>query len=463
MDHSPYVSPILESIRGADFADDLRLAHTLAHAYTQAVDDMPVYPSEESLKGLESFDEEMPDLPAVTADILNRLGTYGAKATVAQTGARYFGFVNGGILPAALCSKWISDAWDQNPAMYATSPVSSKLEEVCEKWLTQLLGLPTDTAAGFVSGSSTATICGLLAARNELLSRAGWDAVKNGLFGAPPIRVIVGEGAHSTVFKALSILGLGQERILRVPMDGQGRIRAELVPELDANTLLILQAGNVNTGAFDDFATLCARAKRAGAWVHIDGAFGLWAAANPAMRHLSEGIALADSWSLDGHKTLNAPYDTGIIMCRRRDALVNALHMTGAYIVLSEKRDCMLYSTEMSRRARATDLWATLMALGKQGVAELVEELHAKAVYFAQRLKENGFTILNDVVFNQMLVYDKTDEQTEKIIRNVQGSGVCWFGGSHWDGKSVIRISVCSYKTSYRDIDLCVKAILAAR
>ena len=458
-----YVSPILESIRQGSISEDLAAAHKIAENYLDTVNDRPVYPDEEAIAGLEVFEQSMPEGPTETAAILKTLADYGAKGTVAQAGGRYFGFVVGGTIPSALCSKWIGDAWDQNSALYVMSPLASKLEDVCEKWLVSLLGLPEGTAAGFVSGSSTAIMCGLLAARNYLLERQGCNAAAKGLFGMPPIKVVVGEGAHSTVFKALSILGIGYANVTKVPMDEQGRIKADLVPEMDDNTLLILQAGNVNSGSFDDFQSLCTKANKAGAWVHIDGAFGLWAAADPKMSALTKGIELADSWSLDAHKTLNAPYDCGIVLCRRREAIVNALHMTGDYIVLSENRDNMLYTPEMSRRAHAIDLWATFMGLGTQGVAELVEELHAKAQYFADRLAENGFEILNDVVYNQVLVYYKSDELTESIIKKVQASGVCWFGGSQWDGKSVIRISVCSYKTTYEDIDMCVEEMVSCR
>lgn len=340
------------------------------------------------------------------------------------------------------------------------SPVASKLEEVCEKWLKNLLKLPVETAAGFVSGSSTANLCGLLAGRNHLLKNMGYDVSKKGLFNAPDIKVIVGEEAHSTVFKALSIIGFGSDAIIKVPVDKQGRILVNKIPELDNKTLIITQAGNVNTGSYDDFYTICKKANKAGAWVHVDGAFGLWVAACENMNHLAKGLELADSWSVDAHKTLNAPYDNGIVFCRHKDSLVNAMHMTGAYIIYNENRDGMLYTPEMSRRARAIDLWAALKGLGRKGVAELVEELHNKAKYFAELLSEGGLEILNDVVYNQVLVYYKDNEQTEKLIKRVQESGICWLGGSKWAGKSVMRISVCSYKTSYDDIEMSAREII---
>ncbi len=431
--------------------------------YMRTVADRPVFPDRQAVAGLKAFREKLPATPTDPHEILARLHRYGSPASVAQTGGRYFGFVNGGIIPAALAAKWLSDAWDQNAALYVISPVASVLEEVCENWLVDLLGLPAGTAAGFVSGTSTASLCGLAAGRDHLLRRHGWDVNADGLFGAPEIRVVLGAGAHSTVYKALSILGLGKDRLIKVPADDQGRMRADALPPLDDKTLLILQAGNVNTGAFDPFAAICPRARDAGAWVHVDGAFGLWAAASPQLRVLTAGVELADSWSVDAHKTLNAPYDCGIVLCRHRDALARAMNMTGSYIVYSENRDGMIYTADMSRRARAVELWASLLALGRSGVAQLVDDLCAKARYFASSLYKEGFHILNDVRFNQVLVACGDADATQKTLAGVQQSGECWCGPGQWQGETVIRISVCSYRTTRQDIDRCVAAFVQAR
>ena len=409
------------------------------------------------------FREKLPDQPVDPYHVLEKLHQFGSPATVAQTGGRYFGFVNGGIVPTALAAKWLADVWDQNAALYVISPIVSVLEEVCEEWLVDLLGLPQNTAAGFVSGTSTASLCGLVAGRDYLLRKNGWDVSSRGLFGAPEIRVVLGAGAHSTVYKALSILGLGKDRLIQVPTDEQGRMRADLLPELDSNTLLILQAGNVNSGAFDPFIEICSKARAADAWVHIDGAFGLWAATSPRLKHLTAGIELADSWSVDAHKTLNAPYDSGLILCRHRDALTQALHMTGSYIIYSENRDGMLYSADMSRRARAVELWATLMALGRSGVAGLIEDLQQKAAFFADRLRQAGFSVLNEVCFNQVLVSSGDPQQTKELLKLIQASGECWCGGASWHGDDVIRVSVCSYRTTRQDIDRSIQAFVAAR
>lgn len=460
MKNNYYVSPILEKIRNTSISDDLHLAADFAEEYINSVDSMRVYPSDEDINNLSVFSHPLPDDPTSIRGILEKLHQFGSKATVAQTGGRYFGFVCGGILPSSLCAKWLYDAWDQNPAMFVLSPIGATLEDVCEKWLRELLSLPMETVAGFVSGSSTAIICGFLAGRNYLLQQQGYDVAAKGLNGAPKIKVVLSEGAHSTVFKALSIIGLGSENITRVPMDAQGRISEDKLPLLDNSTLMILQAGNVNSGAFDNFASICKKGKEAGAWIHVDGAFGLWAATSSKSSHLTKGIELADSWSVDGHKTLNTPYDNGIILCRHKHVLVNAMHMTGGYIQLTESnRDSMMFTMEMSRRTRAADLWATLMGLGKTGVAELVEELCAKAVYFADELKKIGFDIENEVVFNQVLARWKNDELTQRLIEKIQKSGVLWLGGSKWFGKAVMRISVCSYKTTYEDINICISEI----
>ncbi len=438
-------------------------AKNYALDYMQTVLDRPVFPTAEAIQNLSVFREKLPDQPVDPYRVLEKLHQFGSPATVAQTGGRYFGFVNGGIVPTALAAKWLGDVWDQNAALYVMSPVVSVLEEVCEGWLVDLLGLPQNTAAGFVSGTSTASLCGLVAGRDYLLRKNGWDVSSRGLFGAPEIRVVLGAGAHSTVYKALSILGLGKDRLIQVPTDEQGRMRADSLPELDSNTLLILQAGNVNSGAFDPFVEICSKARAADAWVHIDGAFGLWAAASPRLKQLTAGIELADSWSVDAHKTLNAPYDSGLILCRHRDAITQALHMTGSYIIYSENRDGMLYSADMSRRARAVELWATLMALGRSGVAGLIEDLQQKAVYFADCLRQAGFSVLNEVCFNQVLVSSGDSQQTKELLKLIQASGECWCGGGSWHGDDVIRISVCSDRTTRQDIDRSVRAFVAAR
>jgi len=438
-------------------------ARNAAYSYADRALERNVFPTDEALADLSHFDEDLPKTPGNALQILQKLHQYGSPATVAQTGGRYFGLVNGGVLPVTLAVRWLTDFWDQNTPLYLTSPVASRLEVITEAWLRDLFYLPDSCVAGYVSGSSMSILCGLAAARQRLFERLDWDINSQGFDGAPRLRVVASRQAHGTVSKAIALLGFGTDNVEWVDADEQGRIRADRVPRLDESTILVLQAGNVNSGAFDDFKTLCAKATKAGAWVHIDGAFGLWAAGSKQLEHLTHGIELADSWSFDGHKTLNTPYDSGVIICRHRDALVKALHAAGAYIVYSEQRDGMLHTPEMSRRSRIFELWAALKYLGKSGIDQLVYGLHERAVQFAGELEKQGFEILNDVVFNQVLVACADDALTTATIAAIQGSGECWVGGTQWQQRKVIRISVCSWVTTAEDITQSVKSFVDAR
>ncbi|MYD11775.1 MAG: aspartate aminotransferase family protein [Chloroflexi bacterium] len=441
----------------------IRLALAYGGDYLDGLPSRRVFPDQAALAALAAFDEPLPDEPTQAAEIISQLHKLGAPATTAQGGGRYFGFVNGGLLPAALGARLLADVWDQNAALHVMSPIAAELEAVCERWLVDLLGLPAGSVAGLVSGTSTATLCGLLAGRNALLSRLGWDVNAQGLFGAPKLRAVLSGGAHITVRKALAILGLGAAQIETVPADAQGRIDRQFLPPLDQTTLLILQAGNVNSGAFDDFAPLCGIAREAGAWTHIDGAFGLWARACETTAHLTAGIELADSWSVDAHKTLNSPYDCGILLCRDREALVGALQASDSYLQFGAGRDGMLYTPDMSRRARGVELWAALKSLGRAGIDELVAQLCRRARQFAEELRAHHFRVLNDVVFNQVLVACESPALTTRTLERLQDGGECWCGGSQWHGEPVIRISVCSWATSPDDVRRSVAAFVAAR
>ena len=335
-----------------------------AFDYLDKSSERNVFPTDEAIGQLTLFDEQLPDKRGSSEEILALLHEVGSPATVSQIGGRYFGLVNGGIIPTALAVKWLSDCWDQNTPLYVTSPVTSKLEGVVENWLKQLFTLPESTVAGFVSGTSMAILCGIAAARYRIYRRLDWDINAKGLIGAPGIRIVAGKQAHGTVIKAITLLGFGKEMIEWVEVDDQGRILPEKIPALDDRTILILQAGNVNSGSFDAFDQICEKARETNCWIHIDGAFGLWAAGAEKLKHLTAGIEKADSWSVDGHKTLNTPYDCGIVLCSDQEALVSALQATGSYIVYGEEhRDGMRYTPEMSRRARALDLWATMKYL----------------------------------------------------------------------------------------------------
>ncbi|MEI6101594.1 MAG: aminotransferase class V-fold PLP-dependent enzyme [Eubacteriales bacterium] len=438
-------------------------AKEYACIYMQTLMEMDVFPSDKTLESLCVFDEVMPESPESPSKILDMLHQFGSKAAVASTGGKYFGFVVGSITPTALAAKWLADVWDQNSALYVMSPIASKLEEVCERWLTEMLALPSGTAAGFVSGSSTAIFCALAAARNHILNKQGWDVTERGLFGAPAFRVVIGEQAHSSVWKSLALLGIGKGNTQIVPADEQGRMKTEALPPLDCYTLVITQAGNVNSGAFDPIDEICNIANRVNAWVHVDGAFGLWAAASKKTCHLTKGIEKADSWSVDAHKTINAPYDCGIVWCKDRLALAESMQATGSYIQFSEHRDGMLFTPEMSRRARSIELWATLKYLGRSGIEALVDHLCELAKYFAEQLSKNDFVIENDIVFNQILFRSSKPEETTALLKKIQASGKCWCGGTTWDGMPVIRISVCSWRTTEKEVNECVSLFTELR
>lgn len=443
--------------------DIFEQAKSYAYRYLTGVRDRNVYPTGEALANLCIFEENLPDSGTGAGHVIDLLDRHGSPATTAQTGGRYFGFVMGGVLPVSLAARWLADVWDQNTALQVMSPVASKLEAVVEKWMQQLFGLPERTAAGFVSGSFSATFCGLAAARFRILERQGWDVNEKGLSGAPVVRIVAGDETHSAVLKAIGLLGLGRNAIEWVKTDGQGRIIPEKIPPLDNRTIVVLQAGDVNSGCYDDFETLCAKANEAGAWVHVDGAFGLWAAASGALKYLTRGIEKANSWALDAHKTLNAPYDAGIVLCQDRAALASALHASGAYLPRGDGRDGMFFTPEMSRRARIVEIWAALKYLGRDGLDALVYGLHERAVQFSAELAKNGFEVLNDVLFNQVLVYYKNDDATMDILRRVQDERVCWCGGTVWKGKRAIRLNVCSWVTTEEDISLSVASFVRAK
>jgi len=448
----------------ADIHSDIfEKAESFGIQYLSSVFDRNVFPTTQALAKLSEFDEAMPSSSESAGKIIEALHQLGSPATVTTMGGRYFGFVTGSAIPASLAAKNLSIFWDQVSAMQVISPISSKLETVVEKWLVELFGLPASTAAGFVSGSSMANFCGLAAARYRILKNLEWDITEKGLFDAPRIRVVTGRHAHSTILKAISLVGLGKSNIEWVDVDDQGRIIPDLIPELDSKTILILQAGNVNSGSFDDFSQICKRAQAKGAWIHIDGAFGLWAQASNRLKHLTAGFEFANSWAVDGHKTLNTPYDSGVILCADKEALISSLHMTGGYIITGKERDGMFYTPEMSRRARVIEFWAALKYLGKDGLDQMIYGFHERAVQFSEGLKKiKGFRVLNDVVFNQVLVSCETDEITDKTIAKIQELRECWVGGSIWRGKKVIRISVCSWATTEADIQRSIASFESA-
>jgi glutamate/tyrosine decarboxylase-like PLP-dependent enzyme len=432
-----------------------------AARYASAINDRPVAPSPESVAGLAALGGELNEEPCVPSELIALLDKYGSPATIASTGSRYFGFVTGGSLPAALAANWLAGAWDQNAALFVQSPVASRIEEIASAWLLDVLALPKTAGIGFVTGATMANFTALAAARHALLSRAGWDVEERGLFGAPEITVVVGAEVHASMLKALSMLGFGRARVFSVPADDQGRLIVDRLPLLDSRTLIAIQAGNVNSGAFDPGGEICVRAKQAGAWVHVDGAFGLWAAAAaPERAHLVSGFAEADSWATDCHKWLNVPYDSGLAIVRDAEHLRAAMTVRAAYLTMGEHREPWQYTPEASRRARGIEIWAALRSLGRRGLAEMIERNCRLASRFAEGFRAAGFEVLNDVVLNQVIVSFGDAEKTRRVIAEVQREGTCWCGGTEWHGRTAMRVSVSSWATTEEDVDRSLGAIL---
>jgi len=431
-----------------------------AARYLAGLPDRKVAPLPQHVAGLTALGGPLPEAPADPAEVLALLDDIGSPASVASAGGRYFGFVIGGTLPAALAANWLAGAWDQNAYLQVMSPVAARLEEIVLAWMMELLGLPAGSGAGFVTGTTMANFTALAAARSALLHRAGWNVEEDGLFSAPPLHVVVGEEVHVSLLKALSMLGLGRSRVTRVPTDKQGRMRPEALPALDDRTVICVQAGNVNSGAFDPAGEICARAQEKGSWVHVDGAFGYWAAASPEYAPLLSGAGAADSWAIDCHKWLNVPYDSAVAVVRTPDHLKTAMAMSAAYLTPTAGREPGQFVPEASRRARGVELWAAMRSLGRSGLRELIERNCKQAKLFAHLLRKAGFRILNDVVLNQVLVSFGSDEHTLRVIAGVQSDGTCWCGGTKWHGQAAMRISVSSWATTDNDVERSVAAMI---
>jgi len=440
----------------------LNLTAETAARYLKNLEERSVAPSPEALMGLTELSEPLPELPMEAGHVLETLDRIGSPATMGMAGRRYFGFVIGGSLPAALAANWLAGAWDQCPGLFAASPIGTVLEEVSLDWLLDVLKLPAASAGAFVTGATVANFTALAAARHAVLARVGWDVEADGLFGAPPITVAVGDEAHPSLIKALGMLGLGRSRLVRVPVDGQGRMRAAEIPPLRGPAIVCMQAGNVNTGSFDPAPEICARAHASGAWVHVDGAFGLWAAASPQYAHLVASVADADSWATDAHKWLNVPYDSGLAFVRNAAALKSAMSLTAAYLPQGGHREPSQYTPELSRRARGAEIWAALKSLGRSGLADLIERNCRLARRFAQALQQGGCEVLNEVVLNQVLVSFGDAARTRQVIERVQRDGTCWCGPTEWQGRTAMRISVSSWATRDEDVERSVAAILRA-
>jgi glutamate/tyrosine decarboxylase-like PLP-dependent enzyme len=442
----------------------LRAAADRAATYLEGLEDRPVAPNADAVARLATLNAPLPNDPASAEAVLRELDEIGSPATMGMAGPRFYGFVIGGSLPAALAANWLAGAWDQGTSLFNITPATAVFEEVALAWMLDLFGLPPGSAGAFVTGTTVAHISALAAARHAVLERAGWNVEADGLFGAPPITVIVGGEAHPTLSKALGVIGLGRKRVVNVPVDDQGRMRVDQMPKLSGPTIICAQAGNVNTGSFDPLRAICERGREANAWVHVDGAFGLWARVAPSRAHLADGIELADSWATDGHKWLNVPYDSGFAFCVHPDAHRAAIGVTASYLVQADggERDEMDWTPEFSRRARGFAVYAALRSLGRSGVADLIERSCAHARRFAELLEAGGASILNDVVLNQVLVRFGDGERTREVIRSVQEDGTCWLSGTDWGGEHALRISVSNWRTTEEDVERSAAALLAA-
>jgi glutamate/tyrosine decarboxylase-like PLP-dependent enzyme len=440
--------------------DVLAAAAAMAIDYAGSIDGRCVAPDPVALAGLNAFDEPLPETGSDERATLRLLHELGSPATVASTGARYFGFVTGATYPVALASSWLAGAWDQNAALPVMSPVAATLHDVTARWLVDLLGLPAGTGVAFVTGATVANAACLAAARDALLARLGWDVQSDGLFGAPELDVVIGEHAHSTLSKSLGLVGLGRRRVVVVPADDQGRLRGDLLPDLDGPVLVCAQAGEVNSGAFDPFADLADWLAERSGWLHVDGAFGLWALADPGRTHLVRGLDRADSWATDGHKWLNVTYDCGIAFVRRPDDLRRTFAAQAGYLPPDDRFEAMHHTPQSSQRARQVEVWSVLRTLGRRGVAELVAGACDVAAEVARRLVAGGLTVLNEVVLNQVLVRFGDGPTTESLIAEIQSDGRIWCGPTQWRGATAMRISVSSWKTGVEEAAFAADVIL---
>ena len=429
-------------------------------AYREAIEGRNVAPDSQAIADLDAFREALPEQGASDGETIALLDKLGSPAAVAMTGPRYFGFVIGGSMPVTLAANWLASAWDQNAAMHEVTPAVAILEQVSIDWMLDLLGLPAKSGAAFVTGATVANFTSLAAARNKVLQQAGWDVRSDGLFGAPEIAVFVGAEAHPTLMKSLSMLGLGERRVTKIDVDDQGRMRTDQLSAVNGPCIVCTQAGNINTGAFDPIDEICDRVGD-NTWIHVDGAFGLWAAASPELKHLCAGIERADSWATDAHKWLNVPYDCGIAFVRDETSLKSAMAITAEYLVTeSQFRNPSDYTPELSRRARGVDVWAALRTLGRHGIAEMIERCCRHARKFGEELSAAGFDVLNDVVLNQVLVSFGDDETTLKVVDAIQQDGTCWCGSTVWQGRTAMRISVTNWSTADDDVTASIEVMI---
>jgi glutamate/tyrosine decarboxylase-like PLP-dependent enzyme len=447
----------------------LRAAVQHAEAFLATVDDRPVAARSNASAVRDALGGPLPEHGEDPATVVDALATGAEPGLVATAGPRHFGFVIGGVLPAALAADWLVSAWDQNAAFHSLSPAAAAIEEITSAWTLELLGLPETASVGFVTGGQGANTTCLAAARNAVLARVGWDVERDGLIGAPAVRVLCGEQAHATIFTSLRLLGLGSETAIRISADEQGRMApdalAKALADNDGPTIVCAQAGNVATGAFDAFGPIADACAQHDAWLHVDGAFGLWAAAAPATRRLTTDVERADSWAVDAHKWLNVPYDGAMAIVADPDAHIAAMSLAGPYLVADPgQRDSTNFVPESSRRARAVPIYAAIRSLGRAGVAAMIERNCAQARRMAKRLADiPGAEVLNDVVLNQVLVrLPGGDDANRAAASAIQRDGTCWLGGTTWNGEHVVRVSISNWATTDDDVDRSAAAIAAA-
>jgi len=429
--------------------------------YRESLEERRVFPDSKMFDDMARLDMPFPEKPNDPEKIFDLLSRAGSQGTVAVAGPRYFGFVIGGSTPITLAANWLAGAWDQNCAMDTTSPVAAFVEEITLKWSLKLFGLPSSCGGAFVTGATMAGFTCLAAARGHLLNRVGWNVEKQGLFGAPNINVIVGEEIHITMLKALSLLGMGCERVTKIPTDSMGRMLADKIPKPNGPTIICVQAGDVNAGCFDPIDQVINEFKTDDVWIHVDGAYGLWVLTSSKYKHLGKGIERADSWLVDAHKWLNVPYDSGIAIVKKVESLRSAMSISTSYLKSTPgKRQPSEYTPELSRRARGIEVWAAIASLGREGIADIVERTCTHAQKAATHLTKAGYKILNDVVINQVLVSFGSDEKTQAVIKAIQEDGTCWCGGTKWKGQTAMRISICSWATTDEDMDKSLDAIM---
>ena len=436
-------------------------AFHMATQYMEQANDAPIQVNDTARNNLKNLDFDLQQDSVDPSQVIDELHQWVSPATMKMGSPRFFGFVIGGAYPVSVAANWLGTAWDQNTGLEKTTPAVAKLEAVSARWMLDLLGLPAESATAFVTGATVANFTALAAARNQVLNRAGWDVEADGLIGAPPIHIIISEESPPTVYKSLAMLGLGRNRVIKVPVDDQGRMDTQQFPEIQDNTIIITQAGNINSGSFDPIVEICQRAEGKNTWVHVDGAFGLWAMASAKHKHLGAGLRQADSWATDAHKWLNVPYDSGLAFVKHPHALKAAMAITASYLPSENAgRNPSDYTPELSRRARGIDVYAVLRQLGKSGVEELVDRCCACAVHFAETFKQAGYEVMNEVVLNQVVVCFGSEQANLKILDLVQKEGTCWVGQTIWKNRLAMRISVSNWQTDFAAVDQSAKVIL---